>query len=123
MKAIAKTTKPINLLDPQHRDLLEETPHVVIWSHFKEARTGAGQIKILAPNLPNEANDEDFQKFMAEAGDVDLAVAAYMSSFDSVDRETLEAEATELGVKFSAKLGDDKLAVRIAQAKTKAVGK
>jgi len=122
MKVIAKTTKPINLIDPQHRDLLEETPHVVVWTQFKEARTGAGQIKVLAADLPMEASDEDFQKYLVEAEDVDLAVAAYVSSFEDDVRALLEAEANELGVKFSANLGDEKLAERIAEAKAKAEG-
>jgi hypothetical protein len=117
MKAIAKTKMPINLIDPQHHDLLEETPRVVIWTHFKEARTGAGQIKVLAADLPDEANDEEFQKYLTDAEDVDLAVAAYVSSFDDTNRDSLEAEATELGIKFQANLGDEKLAERIAAAK------
>lgn len=125
MKVIAKTTSAINLIDPQHNDLLEEAPHVVTWTQFKEARTGAGQIKILANDLPMEANDEDFQKFLVDAEDVDLAVAAYVSSFETEDgvddvRAVLEAEAKELGVKFSANLGDEKLAERISEAKAKA---
>jgi len=81
MKVIAKTTGPFMLMDTQTNDLLVDyEPRVVTWTQFKEARSGKGQIKSLASNLPNEANDADFQEYLAEAGDEDLAVASYVSA-------------------------------------------
>lgn len=129
MKVIAKTTSPIMLVDPVSRAILEQDPpRVVPWSNFFESRTGKGQIKILGSDLPPEASDEEFQKYLAEAEDLELAVAAYVSSFgeaeeDAVEpqksdeRLALEAEAESLEVKFRANISDEKLAEKIAEAK------
>lgn len=84
MKAIAKTADPIMLIDPQTREILTmDKPSVVTWTQFLEARTGKGQIKILASGLPDEASDAEFQKFLAEAdGKEELAVESFKSTFE-----------------------------------------
>lgn len=87
MKNIVKVTGAFMLIDPQTKDYIEERPHVVTWTQFLEARTGKGQIKILAANLPDEASDIEFQRYLDEAEDVDLAVASYVSSFEETEEE------------------------------------
>lgn len=131
MKVIAKTTSAINLIEPMTRELLEEIPRVVHWSQFLESRTGKGQIKVLASDLPDEATDKEFQGFLDESdGDVDLAVEAYKSTFEMDEdepelpifsREELEKQAAELKVQFKSNISDEKLAERVAEALAKEV--
>lgn len=95
MKAIAYTTSNFELYDPTTREVIQEVPRVIEWTRFYESRTGAGQIKILASDLPDEADDAVFQEFLKEAesedGDtVALAVAAYLSSFEEEEEEEEE---------------------------------
>lgn len=82
MKTIAKTTSAIMLMDPYQRQELDETPHLVTWNHFFEARTGKGQIKILASNIPDSATDEDLQAFLKDSGTEELAIASFVSQFE-----------------------------------------
>lgn len=82
MKVIAKTTKPIMLIDPYTREYLETDPKLVRWTQFFEARTGKGEIEILASNLPDDASSGDFLDYLRDSdGQVDLAVSAFVSSF------------------------------------------
>lgn len=82
MKTIAKTSEPIMLIDPQTNEyLVHDVPKVVTWTQFFESRAGRGQISVIEGGLPAEASDEDFQAFLADAENEDLAVAAYLSSF------------------------------------------
>jgi len=91
MKVIAKTTGAFELYDPNNREVMQVQPRVVEWTQFYESRTGAGQIKVLASNLPEEATDAAFQKFLEEAESEPLAVAAYLSLFED-DTEEGEPE-------------------------------
>ena len=116
MKAIAKTTKPIMLIDPVTKEVLEQgAPTLVTWTHFFEARTGAGQIKVLAGDLPDTAEDKDFQEFLRDADNETLAVAAYISMFEAptIDRDQLVTEAEALELTFRKNISDEKLAEKI----------
>jgi hypothetical protein len=131
MKSIIKTIGAISLMDPQTKEFITNAPRVAVWSHFLEARTGKGQLKVLAADLPKEATDEDFQAFLAESDQrEDLAVASFVSQFlddededekepdpvKSQERIDLEAKAGEMGVKFRANITDEKLTERVADA-------
>ena len=94
MKTIAKTTTPIMLIDPQTRDVLQERPSVVTWTQFLEARTGKGQIKVLAADLPAEATDADFQKYLDEAENEELAVASFVSQYEPEKQNTTRKRKT-----------------------------
>ena len=89
MKRIVETTSSIMLVDPTYGDIVwADRPCVVNWSSFFEARAGAGQIKILHNELPNEANDADFLGYLTESGgDTALAIEAYASSFAEPEKE------------------------------------
>lgn len=113
-------------MDPQTKEFITNAPRVVVWSHFLEARTGKGQLKILASDLPELATDEDFQAFLADSDQKeDLAVASFVSQFEededekeptkSQERIDLEAEAEKLGVKFRTNITDEKLTERVAE--------
>ncbi|MCG7628998.1 hypothetical protein MHM88_14395 [Epibacterium sp. MM17-32] len=108
MKAIAKTSQSIMLVDPQTREILtHDKPSVVTWTQFLEARTGKGQIKILASDLPTEASDTEFQKFLAEAdGKEDLAVEAYLSTFAEENEKPKPAAKKPAAKKPAAKAED-----------------
>ena len=121
MKIIAKTTGPFALLDSLTRDLLEEhTPSLVTMTNFIESRIAKGEIKVLASNLPNDADPEEFKTFLQDSGNVTLAVASFVSKFeDQSGREALEARARELGVEFRSNISDEKLAARVKSAEEK----
>lgn len=83
MKVIAETIGNIELMDSVHRDVLPwDRPAIITWSNFWESRTGKGQIKVIQPNLPDAASDEEFQDYLREAENVDLAVASFVSKFE-----------------------------------------
>lgn len=110
MKSIIKTKSAIMLVDPVTQEIVEETPHVVTWTSFLEARTGKGQIAVLKSDLPRSANDDDFQQFLTDAEDETLAVASYASSFEVSEPEgepkpkpEPEPDAPKAAAKKSAK--------------------
>lgn len=83
MKAILETIGDIMLVDPQTREVLpEDRPAVMTWTQFLEARTGAGQIRVLHSGLPAEASDEEFKQFLKDAEDTELAIASFCSCFE-----------------------------------------
>lgn len=70
-------------------------------------------IALRAARLATDGEAELFAKNDAPAA----AATVITSTGESVaTREVLEARANELGVKFSANLGDEKLAERVAEA-------
>lgn len=119
MKIIAKTTGPFELLNTNKEFLTAEKPHVVTETQFIVQRAAKGQVKILANELPAEASDEEFQDYLKDAENEDLAVASYVSKFAEgtlPPREELEARAEELGVTFRSNISDKKLAEKIKEA-------
>lgn len=61
-------------------------PTVVTNTGFVSELISNGSLELLAPNLPPEANDDDFAATLVESdGDVELAVASYVSNFEKKD--------------------------------------
>lgn len=87
MKAIVKTTGEFSLLESYTRDFVTDKPCVVTWTQFFEARTGNGQLKVLASRLPDTASDEEFQQYLNESENEDLAVAAFISQYEEPKEE------------------------------------
>lgn len=82
MKRIVETTGSFMLVDPTYGGIIwDDRPCVVKWSSFFEARTGAGEIRVLHTDLPEEATDEEFLEYLNDAGKADLAVASFVSKF------------------------------------------
>tara|TARA_R110002072_G_scaffold23791_6_gene81599 strand:+ start:224 stop:562 length:339 start_codon:yes stop_codon:yes gene_type:complete len=80
MKTIVETKGDFMLVDPYTGDVIEDTrPSVVTFSPFIETRVANGQVKALATDLPEEANDADFVEYWKEKPD--MAVDAYASEF------------------------------------------
>lgn len=97
-KRIVQATGSFMLMDPMTHDLVvEERPTVVTWSTFFEARTGAGQIKVLATDVPDEATDTDLEAFLRDAGNVELGLAAFLSQFSP--EAQMEARAPKRSTK------------------------
>lgn len=87
MKAIVKTKGAYELFDSSTREHIQQTPRVITWTQFFESRAGAGQILVLHSGLPDTAQDAEFQSFLAEAEEEDLAVAAFVSTFEEPKEE------------------------------------
>lgn len=124
MKAILKPIGDFMLIDPQtHEVLWPNRGSVMVWTEFLAARTGSGQIEVLASNLDDTASDDEFLAFVvASNGNQDLAVASYISSLNGPavegdDRTALEQTAVELGVKFRSNTSTVKLQALVDTAK------
>lgn len=124
-KCIIETIGSIMLVDPITNQFIpEDRPTLVLWTQFCQSRTGAGQIKVLQAGLPLEATDEEFQEFLKESEDKDLAIASFTSKFleepeevqKSDERLALEKQAGELKVTFRANIGDVALQEKINKA-------
>lgn len=82
MKSIVETTGNFGLLNT-NGDYIEATrPSVTKSTIFIEQRLVRGDLKVLAKDLPKEAEDADFVKFLEDSkGDVKLAVEAFCATF------------------------------------------
>lgn len=82
MKQIVETTGEFQLYLPAPGFFAHaHRPSVVHIAAFFEQNAAAGRIKILG-HVNDDATDEEFAAFLASAkGDVDLAVASFISSF------------------------------------------
>lgn len=121
MKAIVETTSNIMLVDAGTKEFLpEDRPAVMTMTQFLQSRIGKGDVRVLAADLPADANDADFEGYLQESENEELAIAAYVSSLRSGDREALEARAKELKVKFRSNISDEGLAEKIAEAEAEA---
>lgn len=80
MQVIVKAAEGVNLIDPHTRVVLTEKPILTPWTEFLNKRSGAGQVIVLASKLPNEASAEEFQKYLEDSEDEELAVEAFKAS-------------------------------------------
>ena len=82
-KAIVKPIGSCMYIDITNGDHIPENkPSVVFYTDFVSEKVGDGKIRLITPNLPEEANNHDFQNFLKESeGDEELAVAAYVATF------------------------------------------
>lgn len=81
------------LVDPNNGAMFENArPHVATPTHFLHSRALVGQVKMLAADLPAEANDKDFAEHWAETvkgmkpdeiaeKGIELAIESYRASF------------------------------------------
>ena len=89
MKLIIETTGNFQLMLPKDELAHYDRPSVVSPSGFLDSRISVGQVKVLAGNLPDMANDSDFVAYYKDSGrDADLAVSAYVSSFEEPEKCT-----------------------------------
>lgn len=93
MKVIVKAEEGVNLIDPHTRVILTEKPILTPWTEFLNKRSGLGQVIVLASKLPDEASAEEFQKFLEDAEDEELAVAAFKSTFEKDEPAPAKAQA------------------------------
>ena len=85
MKYLVETTGQFILHDAAHGQVIEgHRPSVVTMTDWLNARLGHGQLRIVLPDLPDTATDEEFVGYWKEAGgNKEFAVASYRSSFDT----------------------------------------
>lgn len=82
MKHIVQATQPIVLMDPNNGQIVEQKPSLITHTQFIAVRIGLGEIKILVADVPDEATNEEFQKFIVDSeGNHDLAIDSFMSQY------------------------------------------
>ncbi len=84
MKLLAETTGEFMLVDSSSGESIPSSrPAVITVSQFYNSRIALNQV-VKVSDVPDEASDEEFQKFWEDSdGDRDLAVASFLSSFDA----------------------------------------
>lgn len=85
-KAIVETVGDHMYIDPTNGQVIEhDRPTVVTLTPFVSQKIADGEIKLLTPNLPKQASDEDFLKTHVEFAGNDngknSAVASYAAEF------------------------------------------
>lgn len=125
-KLLVETTGNFSLIDGTRGlvDIRSTRPTVVVSTSFVQNRIALGQIKVLA-ELPEEATDEDWVKFLEESdGDVDLARESFVSSFGDpeFDVDAAVKRIKELGGKANRKMSVEKLKALLAELEGKADG-
>ena len=83
MKAVVETVGPHayqDLTTSPVIDIRHEGPQVVVMTPFLSHLVSKSKLEVLKANLPDAANDVDFQKALkASDGDVELAIDSYIS--------------------------------------------
>lgn len=86
MKVLVETTSNILLLDPHTGDAIDDAvPTLTEWTSFLDARTGLGQVRVLHRGFKEEATNEAWLDCLKQSGDLQLAIAAFVSEFGLVD--------------------------------------
>lgn len=101
IKLLAETKGSFQLHDLAHRGQMirAHRPCVIENSQFIQARTSAGQIRIIA-ELKAEATDEDFVQYWKEAkGDAQFAIDAFLAEFGKEAVEAPKAKGKGRGKK------------------------
>lgn len=112
MKLIVNVVGDFTYINPQIADevMYNHKPCLVTNTDFVQALLVGGKIDVLAKDLPENASQEEFDTFLTESkGDVELAVASFISKFDG---------AAEIEVKR-----EDKKAAKEAEKAAKAAAK
>lgn len=82
MKVLVETTSNIILVDPNTGDVIDDmVPTLTVWTAFLEARTGLGQVRVLHRGFRDDASNEAWLDCLKQSGNLDLAIAAFVSEF------------------------------------------
>lgn len=120
-KAIVETVGDHMYIDPTNGQLIEENrPTVVEMTSFVSQKIADGQIKLLTPNLPKEANDADFLATHGEFGEAEngknASVASYAAEFGLDETGNTLPDGSAKKFKDAQKLKDQKKADDAAKA-------
>jgi hypothetical protein len=86
MKVLVETTSNIMLLDPNTGDAIDDVvPTLTVWTAFLEARAGLGQVRVLHRGFRDEATNDAWLDCLKQSGNLDLAIAAFVSEFGIQD--------------------------------------
>lgn len=80
MKVIVKTAEGINLIDPHTRVVIKQSPILTPWTEFLNKHAARGHIVVLASQLPDTADAAEFQEYLKDAENEELAVEAFKAS-------------------------------------------
>lgn len=90
MKILVETTGDFMLIDRQQDLAIEcDRPAVTERTPFVHVQIGLGQLHVLS-ELQEAATDEEFQKYVTDSEDMDLAVASFVAAFgpDTTTKKT-----------------------------------
>lgn len=85
MKLLVETTGEFQLINAVNGTRIRfNRPTVVDSDSFVQSHIAYGHLKVFTHTLVDEATDADWEVWLAEAeGDIDLAVASYLTKFDA----------------------------------------
>ena len=112
MKCIVETTGDFMLLNSTFEEISAQRACVTTMTPFVDIRINKKELRVLARNLPRNANDEDFNVVLNAMKDEDAnyctaeqskdAAAAYCAEF-GLDVDGQDLEATEIETKAQKK--------------------
>lgn len=110
MKVLLETTSNILLLDPNTGDVIDDTvPTLTVWTAFLEQRTGLGQIRVLHRGFKPETTNEDWLDYLKSSnGNLDLAIAAFVSEFGLQDAPGTKKPAPKAEEKLDGEINPSK---------------
>lgn len=91
MKILAQTVGNFMLMDNGLKNNILEAhrPGVVVVTQFVNQRLGMNQIQVLQNDIPESAEDADFEKFWVESyGDEALAIESFLASLNPPEEKT-----------------------------------
>ena len=98
MKALVRTTGDFSLyfMNDDNDVAQKNRPSIVPVNHFFNQRLGLNQLKVLKSDLPDEAKDADFAKYLEDTdGDAELALDSYLSTLGEKEPEQSEQKPLE----------------------------
>lgn len=112
-KALVETIGDHMYVDPINGQVIEaDRPAVVEVTSFVSQKIADGQIKLLTPNLPEEATDEDFLKthdeFKGNENGTNSSVASYAATFGLDETGNTLPDGSAKVIKEAAKLKAEK---------------
>lgn len=89
MKLIVETTGEFMLMDPMSmNEVPPDRPAVFAPGAFVQQQMGLGQLRVLASDLPDEANDAEWAAWLHECeGNVPFAIESYKAKFAAEAQE------------------------------------
>jgi len=101
MKVLVETTSNIMLLDPNTGIEIDDVnPTLTPWTAFLEQRAGLGQIRVLHRGFREEATNADWLDCLKQSGELQLAVAAFVSEFGTQEAPGTKKPAVAVETKI-----------------------
>lgn len=100
-KILVETSGSFMLLDPYNgQEVQHNRPSVVVVTGFIEVKIAQGDLKVLSPELREEATDAEFAKYWKDSDrKAELAVASFVSAFGKIEASSKGTESHDADVK------------------------